>query len=292
VVAVRDLLQQVVSFDGLGELLPIARQSILAGVLLGVIAGVVGPMIHARDLAFAVHGTSELSFAGAACALFLGHNIVGGGLVGSLLAASVFGLMGVRAKERNSVIGIVLPFGLGLGVLFLALYRGRSSNKFGLLAGQIVAVDNSQLLALTAVAVTVLAILLPIWRPLFFASVDEQVAVARGVPVRTLSLVFMVVLGLAVAMTVQLVGALLVMAMLITPSAAAARVTARPPMLTLLSVLFGVFAMAAGIVLSLAPGLPISPYVTTISFLVYLVCRAIGALRSRRGWSRRTVPAT
>ncbi len=181
-----DLLQQVVSFDGLVELLPIARQSLLAGVLLGVIAGVVGPMIHARDLAFAVHGTSELSFAGAACALFLGYNVVGGGLIGSLLAASVFGAMGVRAKERNSVIGIILPFGLGLGVLFLALYRGRSSNKFGLLAGQIVAVDNSQLLALTAVAVVVLAILLPIWRPLFFASVDEQVAVARGVPVRTL----------------------------------------------------------------------------------------------------------
>jgi zinc/manganese transport system permease protein len=218
--------------------------------------------------------------------------VVGGGLVGSLLAASVFGLMGVRAKERNSVIGIILPFGLGLGVLFLALYRGRSSNKFGLLAGQIVAVDNAQLLALTAVAVAVLVILLPIWRPLFFASVDEQVAVARGVPVRTLSFVFMVVLGLAVAMTVQLVGALLVMAMLITPSAAAARVTARPAMLTLLSVLFGVFAMAAGIVLSLAPGLPISPYVTTISFLIYLACRGIGGVRGRRGWSSRPVPVT
>jgi zinc/manganese transport system permease protein len=284
-----DALRQVLSFDGIWELLPIARQSILAGVLLGVIAGVVGPMIHARDLAFAVHGTSELSFAGAACALFLGFNVVGGGLIGSLVAASVFGLMGVRAKERNSVIGIILPFGLGLGVLVLALYRGRSSNKFGLLAGQIVAVDNSQLLALTAVAATVLVILLPIWRPLFFASVDEQVAVARGVPVRTLSFVFMVVLGLAVAMTVQLVGALLVMAMLITPTAAAARVTARPAMVTLLSVAFGVFAMAAGIVLSLAPGLPISPYVTTISFLIYLACRGIAALRSRRGWTQRTV---
>jgi len=288
---VLDALQQVVSFEGLGDLIPIARQSLLAGLLLGVIAGVVGPMIHARDLAFAVHGTSELSFAGAACALFLGYNVVAGGLVGSLLAAAVFGLMGVRAKERNSVIGIILPFGLGLGVLFLALYRGRSSNKFGLLAGQIVAVDNAQLLALVAVAVVVLAIMLPIWRPLFFASVDEQVAVARGVPVRALSFVFMVVLGLAVAMTVQLVGALLVMALLITPSAAAARVTARPAMLTLLSVVFGVLAMMAGIVLSLAPGLPISPYVTTVSFLVYLVCRGIGGVRSRRGWSQRPAPA-
>jgi zinc/manganese transport system permease protein len=285
-----DLLHQVVSLDGLGELLPIARQSIIAGVILGVIAGVVGPMIHARDLAFAVHGTSELSFAGAACALFLGVNVVAGGLIGSLLAAVVFGAMGVRAKDRNSVIGIILPFGLGLGVLFLALYRGRSSNKFGLLAGQIVAVDNSQLLALTAVAIVVLAIMLPIWRPLFFASVDEQVAVARGVPVRLLSLVSMVVLGLAVAMTVQLVGALLVMAMLITPTAAAARVTARPALVTLLSIAFGAFAMVAGIVLSLAPGLPISPYVTTISFMVYLICRAAGSVRNRRGWSAR-VPA-
>ena len=98
-----------------------------------------------RDLPFAVHGISELSFAGASAALLLGTNVVAGSIVGSLLAAGAIGVLGVRARDRNSVIGILMPFGLGLGVLFLALYKGRAANKFGLLTGQIVAVDTPQL---------------------------------------------------------------------------------------------------------------------------------------------------
>lgn len=280
-------LQTIINFDNLGELLQIVVPSLIAGALLGVIAGLIGPMVHARDLAFAVHGTSEISFAGAAIALFLGTSVVAGAVVGSLVAAAVLGLLGVRSKDRNATIGILLPFGLGIGVLFLALYKGRSSNKFGLLAGQIVAVDDSQLLTLGIVSLIIVAVLSVIWRPLFFASVDPEIARARGVPVRALSIIFMLVLGLAVAMAVQLVGALLVLSLLITPTSAAAAITVRPLMITVLSVIFAVVAAVGGIVLSLGPGLPISPYVTTVSFLIYLGCRVIGATRQRRGWSAR-----
>ena len=98
-----------------------------------------------RDLTFAVHGISELSFAGAAFALLVGFNVVIGSILGSLSAALLIGLLGVRARERSSIIGVLMPFGLGLGVLFLALYPGRAANKFGLLTGQIVAVDDPQL---------------------------------------------------------------------------------------------------------------------------------------------------
>lgn len=281
----------LISFDGFTQLVPMVVGSIVAGAILGVLAGVIGPMIQARDLAFAVHGTSELAFAGAAAALLLGINVAIGSIVGSVLAAVIFGLLGVRAGDRNSSIGVVLAFGLGLGVLFVALYPGRSANKFGLLIGQIVAVDAGQLWVLTVVAVVVIGALAVLWRPLFFASVDADVAMARGVPVRLLAPVFMLLLGLSAAMAVQTVGALLVLSLLITPTAAAIRVSASPLMVTVLSVTFAVVSAVGGILLSLAPGLPISPYVTTLSFAIYLGCRLIGAVRARRGWSGRRSPA-
>lgn len=277
----------IINFNDFATLVPLVTGSIIAGLILGVVSGLIGPMIHARDLAFAVHGTSELSFAGASVALYFGASVTGGAVAGSLVAAVILGILGVRAKERNASIGVMLPFGLGIGMLFLSLYDGRSSNKFGLLAGQIVAMESTQITTLAAVAALVTAVLAFIWRPLFFASVDPEVARARGVPMRTLSILFMVLLGLTTAMAVQLVGALLVLSLLITPTAAASKITVRPTMLVVWSILFAVVSAVGGILLSLGPGLPISPYVTTVSFLIYLVCLVIGSIRSRRGWGRR-----
>lgn len=277
----------IINFNDFATLVPLVTGSIIAGLILGVVSGFIGPMIHARDLAFAVHGTSELSFAGASVALYFGASVTGGAVAGSLVAAVILGMLGVRAKERNASIGVMLPFGLGIGMLFLSLYDGRSSNKFGLLAGQIVAMESTQITTLAAVAALVTAVLAFIWRPLFFASVDPEVARARGVPMRTLSILFMVLLGLTTAMAVQLVGALLVLSLLITPTAAASKITVRPTMLVVWSILFAVVSAVGGILLSLGPGLPISPYVTTVSFLIYLVCLVIGSIRSRRGWGRR-----
>jgi zinc/manganese transport system permease protein len=228
-----------------------------------------------RDMAFAVHGISELSFAGAAGALLIGANVVAGSLVGSLIAAALIGLLGARARDRNSIIGVLMPFGLGLGILFLALYPGRSGNKFGLLTGQIIAVDFDQLGLLIGIAVFVLAVLLVIWRPLAFDSVDPEVARARGVPTRTLSLLFMLLLGLTVAVSVQIIGALLVLALLVTPAAAALRVSSSPLWVPVLSMTFGLVSAVGGILLALGGSLPISPYITTISFAIYLVCRAL-----------------
>ncbi|GAA4014509.1 metal ABC transporter permease [Streptomyces plumbiresistens] len=242
-----------------------------------------------RDLPFAVHGISELSFAGASAALLLEVNVVAGSIVGSLLAAGVIGVLGSRARDRNSVIGIIMPFGLGLGVLFLALYKGRAANKFGLLTGQIVAVDTPQMTWLLGTSAVVLLALTVMWRPLTFASADPDVAEARGVPVRALSFAFMIVLGLAVALSVQIVGALLVLSLLVTPAAAAARITASPVLLPVLSVLFAVASIEGGVLLALGGSIPISPYVTTISFTIYAACRLAGRYRTRRWGARRAV---
>jgi zinc/manganese transport system permease protein len=271
-----DVWSTLFNFDDYGALLALVHNSIIAGAVLGIVGGLIGVFVMSRDLAFAVHGISELSFAGASAALLIGANVVLGSMVGSLVAAVLIGILGARARDRNSIIAVLMPFGLGLGILFLALYQGRSANKFGLLTGQIVSVDNPQLGVLLAVSALVIVALLIVWRPLMFASVDPEVARAKGVPTRTLSIVFMVLLGLAVAVSIQVVGALLVLSLLVTPAAAAMRVTASPLLTPLLSMLFAVVSVVGGIMLSLGGGLPISPYVTTISFVIYLVCRLIG----------------
>ncbi|WP_329446988.1 metal ABC transporter permease [Streptomyces canus] len=278
-------------FENYGELLVLVRNSLIAGAALGLVGGLAGVFVAMRDLPFAVHGISELSFAGASGALLLGMNIVAGSITGSLLAAGAIGLLGTRARDRNSVIGILMPFGLGLGVLFLALYKGRAANKFGLLTGQIVAVDTPQTAWLLVTSAMVLIALAVMWRPLAFASADPDVAEARRVPVRGLSFAFMIVLGLTVALSVQVVGALLVLSLLITPAAAAARVTASPVLLPLLSVVFAMVSIEGGILLALGSSIPISPYVTTISFALYVVCAAVGRSRTRRWGARRTAPA-
>lgn len=285
---------KIFNFADYGELLALLHNSILAGAILGLVGGLIGVFVMMRDLTFAVHGISELSFAGASFALLIGVNVVVGSVFGSLLAALVIGVLGVKARERSSVIGVLMPFGLGLGVLFLSLYPGRSANKFGLLTGQIVAVDDPQLVWLGGISVVVMVALAIIWRPLMFASVDPDIAAARGVPVRALSPVFMLVLGLTVAMAIQVVGALLVLSLLVTPAAAAMRVTASALWVPVLSVVFAMVSTVGGILLALGGSIPISPYITTISFLIWVVCRLLGSARTRRGWSRRapvTTPA-
>ena len=282
-----DWWSQLFDFSDYGALLVLLQNSILAGAVLGVVGGLIGVFVMSRDLAFAVHGISELSFAGAAAGLLLGVGVVEGSLVGSIIAAAVIGVLGSRARDRNSITAVLMPFGLGLGILCLALYPGRTSNKFGLLTGQIVAVDDPKLNSLALISLIVVVGLVIVWRPLTFASVDADVAAARGVPVRALSLVFMLLLGLAVAVGVQVVGALLVLSVLVTPAAAALRISSSPVVVPVLSTAFALVSLVGGILLALGSSVPISPYVTTISFLIYLVCRVTSARRSRRVRSRR-----
>ncbi|WP_300683308.1 metal ABC transporter permease [Nocardioides sp.] len=272
---------QIVNFSNYSELLPLVRNSLIAGAVLGLVGGLVSVFVMTRDLPFAVHGVSELSFAGASGALLLGASVVTGSFVGSLLAALALGVLGARARDRNSIIGVLMPFGLGLGILFLALYKGRAANKFGLLTGQIVAIDNTSLTVLVATSLAVLVVLIAIWRPLMFASVDPDVAAARGVPVRLLGPLFLLLLGCTVAVSIQVIGALLILTLLCTPAAAALQVSSSPTVVPILSVVFALTSMVGGILLALGTTIPISPYVTTVSFAIYVVCRIVGRVRVR-----------
>lgn len=279
----RPLLEwgDVFSFQDYGELLVLLSNSLIAGAVLGVVGGLIGVFVMQRDLAFAVHGVSELSFAGAAAALLFGGSVVMGSLGGALVAAVLIGVLGARARDRNSIVGVLMPFGLGLGILFLSLVEGRTANRFGLLTGQIVSVSNPDLGWLIGISAVVLIGLLLMWNPLRFDSLDAESAAARGVPVRAVSLIFMVLLGLIVAVSVHIIGALLVMALLVTPAAAAMRLSSGPVAVPLLAALFGFTAAVGGILLALAGTLPVSPYITTISFLIYAGCWTLQRVRSR-----------
>lgn len=271
----------IFSFQDYGALVALLANSIIAGAVLGVVGGLIGVFVMQRDLAFAVHGVSELSFAGAAAALLFGGSVVAGSLGGALVAAILIGILGSKARDRNSIVGVLMPFGLGLGILFLSLYEGRSANRFGLLTGQIVSVSSPDLGWLVGISAFVLVALLLMWNPLRFDSLDPVAASARGIPTRFVSLAFMVLLGLIVAVSVHIIGALLVMALLVTPAAAAMRVTAGPLAVPLLAALFGFVSAVGGILLALAGTLPVSPYITTISFLIYAGCWAAQRIRGR-----------
>ena len=268
------LLHNMFALDVTADLLRrgFVQQALVAAALLALIAGLIGPFIVMRQMSFAVHGSSELSLTGAAFALLTGLNVGVGALAGSLIAAVLFGILGQRARERDSAIGVVVAFGLGLAVLFIHLYPGRAGTSFALLTGQIVGVGYSGLALLVGVSVIVAVVLAVIYRPLLFATVDPEVALARGVPVRGLGIVFAALVGVVAAQGVQIVGALLVLSLLITPAAAAARVCSSPSTTIVASVIFAELAAVGGMVLSLAPGVPISVFVTMISFAIFVAC--------------------
>ena len=271
----------IINFSDYDKLLPLVANSLIAGALLALIGGLVGVFVMNRELSFAVHGISELSFAGAAVFLLVGLDVVLGSVIGSLTAAAIIAFLGDRARDRNSIVAVLMPFGLGIGILALALYPGRAANKFGLLTGQIVAVDDPKLGAMVVISAIVLVSLAVMWRPLTFASLDGEVAAARGVKTSLLGIVFVMLLGLAVAAAVQIVGALLVLALLVTPAAAALRLSASQFWVPVLSVGFALVAMVGGTLLALGGTLPISPYVTTISFTIYLIARLVAWARTK-----------
>ena len=286
--SVTEIFANLFTFEDYGELVALLANSLIAAALLGVVGGLISVFVMARDIPFAVHGVSELSFAGAAFALLVGFDVVTGSIVGSIVAALIIGIGGAKDSEKNAIIGVLMPFGLGLAILFLALYDGRAASKFGLLTGQIVAITPGQILTLIICALAVLVVLAIVWRPLMFSSLDPEVARAKGVPVSALTIIFMLTLGLAVALSVQVVGVLLVLALLITPAAAATQLSASPVWVPVLSVIFAVTASVGGILIALgSPVVPISPFVTTISFLIYIICRLVGRRRMKSLHRRR-----
>ncbi|TPG33548.1 metal ABC transporter permease [Mycolicibacterium hodleri] len=264
------------------------RNALIAATLVAVTAGLIGPIVIMRDLAFAVHGTAELAFTGAAAGLVAADDPILGALLGSLVVATAIGLLGNRERERNSAIGVILAFGLGVGVYLLSLYRGFATAATNILFGQIFGVSPGQIFLLSAIAVGVLVVMAILYRPLLFASVDPELAAARGVPTRLVGLLFVYVLALTVTEAAQIVGTLLVLSLAITPAAAATRLSARTPVVIIVSIAFALIAADGGLLLSLIHSeVKASVFISGISFALYVLARVAArwlrpALEARR----------
>jgi zinc/manganese transport system permease protein len=266
------------------------QNALVAGVLVAVMAGLVSRFVVARNMSFAVHALAEVGFTGSAGFILIGLSPVLGLLTGSMLTALFIGALGLRIRERDSVVGVIMAFGLGLGVLFITLYPRYSGEAFAiLLTGAITTVSRGDLMLLVAVAAVTIVGLGVLYRPLTFATVDPLVAEARGVPVRLVSILFLLMLAAAVAEAVQIVGVLMILTLLITPGATAERLTAQPGLATVASVGIALLATLGGILLALVTAVPVSFYVTTVAFVCYLAARAGSPLLENPG-ARRSAP--
>lgn len=264
--------------------LAFAQHALIAASLVAVISGVVGPFVITRGMSFAVHGAAELSLTSAAAGLLIANDAVDGALVGSVVIAAAFGLLAVRERERDSAIGVVLGLGLGLGFYLLHFYHGYETEALNILIGQITSVGTSQIEILVAVAVAVLLAMTVLYRPLTFASVDPDLAQARGVPTKLVGLLFLLLLCITVTEAAQIVGTVLVLSLVITPAAAAQRLSARAATVMVLSVLFAIGAADGGLLVNIVyvPDVRASSFITFIAFTIYALARIVAAVRDRR----------
>lgn len=261
------------------------RNAFFAGTIVAVLAAVMGYFIILRAQAFATDALSHISFAGATGAIVLGFSALVGMFVLSLLSALGIGLLGDRLRGRDVETGMVLAFALGLGVLFLSLYTQGATEATGVLFGSILSVSRQDVLTTLGVGVVTLIAVLVLFRPLLFASIDPEVAATRGVPVRLLSTVFLLLLAVTVTVSVQVVGVLLIFALVIAPAAASERVTRRPLTSLALAIALALLCVWIGLYMAFSRfwgHLPVSFYISALAGLCYCVASGIGKLRTPR----------
>ena len=267
---------------------PFMVSALEAGTIVAVMAGVVGWFMVLRRESFIGHTLATMSFPGASGAVLVGLPIAAGYFVfaglGALVIAAASHTGGRRDEaQRAAVIGTVQAVGLGAGFVFLSLYGGILESLETLLFGSFLGITRGQVLALLGVAVAALAVFPLAGRRLLFASVDEEVARAHGVPTQALAAAFLVVLGLAVAATAQITGVLLVFALLVAPAATAQQLTCRVGAGLALSVGLGLLVTWVGLGLAYFTIYPVGFYVTTLAFGLYAAARGARALRERAG---------
>lgn len=254
------------------------QNAFAAGTCIAIVAAIMGYFLIVRGLTFAGHALPNIGFAGAAGAVLLGVDPVIGLLAFTISAAIAIGLLGKAMRERDIVVGIIMTFALGLGILFLSLYSGYAERVYSILFGQIVGISQQNVLFTAVSSLLTLVVLLILYRPLLFSSFDPEVAEARGVPVNVLGLAFLVLVAITVSIAVQIVGALLFFTLLIGPAATTARIVQRPLWVILLAIILGICYTWLGIFFAANGTWPVSFYIATISFAVYLPIRLLSPL--------------
>jgi len=261
-----------------------------AGTIVAIVAGAIGYFVVLRGSAFAAHALSHIGFAGATGAVVLSLNPIFGLLAFTLGSGVAIGALGNRLRGRDVTIGIVLAWTLGLGVLFISLYRGYATEAYALLFGQILGISSADVVVTLVAGVVTIVGLVAVYRPLLFSSVDEELASAKGVPVTALSIGFMAILAVAVTEAVQVVGVLLIFALIVTPAAIAVRFTSRPPAAILIGVLLALAFTWLGLSIAFFSPHPVSFFITSLAFATYVAVRLSEPIRHRI--QRRTASAS
>jgi len=266
-----------------------------AGTIVAVLAGAIGWFMVLRRQSFAGHTLAVVSFPGAAGAILIGISASVGYFAAAIAAALVIAQVSRSAEGRagsneSAVIGTVQAFALACGALFVSLYGGFLNSLTGLLFGTFLGVSDTQVETLLAVALAALCVLGALARPLFFATVDPDVALARGVPLRLASTTYLVLLGITAAEVSQVTGALLVFALLVMPAAAAQQLTARPALSFALTIGFGLATVWLGLGLAYFSVYPVGFFVTTVGFCIFALSSAWRAGAGRLVTKRRPVP--
>jgi zinc/manganese transport system permease protein len=263
------------------------RNALLGGTLVALAAGLIGYFIIVRSSAFAAHALAHIGFPGATGAVLVGLPVTVGLAVFCVGGALVIGALGKRADEREVATGTVLAAATGLGLFFSSLATKSSSTVTNVLFGNLLAVSHQQLVTFAVALAVIAAVVAFVYRPLLFASVNPEVAEAKGVPVRALSVIFMALLGLSVTMAVQAVGTLLLFALVVTPAATAILLTARPGVAMAVATGLAVVSVWAGLAVSAMFNVPPSFVITTIVSVIWLVVWLV----AQRGAKDRSAPA-
>ena len=266
------------------------ENAVLAGTIIAILAGVVSYLVVLRRSAFAAHALGHAGFSGAAGAVVFGISPIWGLLVATLSTGTGVAVLGQKASHRDVEIGTVLAFMLGLGLLFISWYQGYATEAYSILFGEIVGIDTAQVELTFAMAVAVLVVLSVVYRQLLFASLDEEVAEAKGMHTFVLGLIFMVALAVAISIAVTIIGVLLIFALTVTPAAVAVRLVRRPLQAIVVSVVVALLAMWGGLFLGFYEAEPTSFFIVTIAFALYVAVRGTQAVVGRFG--RRTRAAT
>jgi zinc/manganese transport system permease protein len=249
------------------------QNAFFASFFVAIIAAFAGYFLLIRGLTFAGHALSHIGFAGAAGAVLLGVDPVLGLLAFTVVAGIGIGMLGRVLKERDVTIGIFLTLALAFGILFLFLYRGYAEQAYSILFGTILGISQLNVLVTAVFSAITLVILLFLFRPLLFASFDPEVAEARGVPTKGLSILFLILVAITVSMSVQIVGVLLVFTLLVGPPATAMRLSKNPYLAIGVAMILGVTYSWVGIFIAAQTNLPVSFFIATFSFGSYLLVR-------------------
>ena len=261
---------------------PFMQNALLTGSMAAGLAGVVGFFIVLRGVSFAAHALGQIGFAGAAGAVLIGVAPLWGLVVFALGGAFALGALGVREQERDATTALVLVAALGLGALFIALNPVYATEAFALLFGTIVGVSRDQVWQTGLLALSCVAGLAVLYRPLLLATVNAETAEARGVPVRLVGILFLVVVGIAAAVTIPTVGTLLIFSLMVGPAGAASSLTSRPAAAMGLAVGLSLLATWVGLIVAYDTGWPIGFIISAAVTALYLGARLVGPRLPRR----------